>query len=373
MRISLSETATAIGSMPLTRIVIFSQVEREPSAVCRGSFPSTIDRFQPGAKEAGAAEASGRHSSSPVSPLVRDVGGRLLPQRAAVGDAALAEVVRREGDGHDVARQDTDEMLAHPARDVGDDLVAVLQPDLELRVGQRGRHLALDLEGLFFCHRDPSTVEEDADRARFIHSGWGERLTPTPTPITSAEGSVCERTKTAPAFPGLRASEDKSEPHPTSKGRATGARHRWLVPAAVSAAAGTTAATAIAAPSAGAAARALLAGLGLVDGQGPASVLRAVEGGDGLVSPLGHLDEAEAARAPGVPVGHDLGTGDGAILREQLAQLIGGGLKGQVADVDVLAHENPLRAHRPAITKYTNAASPEQSRGGRQSLSGSKA
>src|SRR5262249_30816188 len=179
----------------------------------------------------------------------------------------------------------------------------------------------------------------------------------------------------ARASPGRRAPEHGSEPGPTWKAGATGPRHRCLVPPAVSAtvAAGTAAATTIAAPSAGAAARALLAGLGLVDGQGPASVLRPVEGGDGLVSPLGHLDEAEAAGAPGVPVGHDLGTGDGAILREQLAQLMGGGLKGQFADVDVLAHENLLGPHTPAATKYTNAASPERSRGGRQSLSGSKA
>src|SRR5262249_56065529 len=137
---------------------------------------------------------------------------------------------------------------------------------------------------------------------------------------------------------GLRESEDGPEPRPTSKGGAPGARHRWLVPAAVSAtvAAGTAAATAVAAPSAGAAARALLAGLGLVDGQGPASVLRPVEGGDGLVSPLGHLDEAEAARAPGVPVGHDLGAGDGAILREHLAHLIGGPPQRPLPPPDIL-------------------------------------
>src|SRR5262249_24519658 len=108
-------------------------------------------------------------------------------------------------------------------------------------------------------------------------------------------------------------------------------------------------AAAVAAPSTGAtAARPLFAGLGLVDGQGPAADILAVEGGDGLLAPLAHLHEAEAPRAAGVPVADDLGAGDRAVRREQLAQVVGGGLEGQVADVDVLlAHALPPGPEAP--------------------------
>src|SRR5262249_15888603 len=68
--------------------------------------------------------------------------GRPLAQRPAVGDPALVEVVRRDRDGHDVAGQDADEVLADLAGDVRDDLVPVVQADAELRVGQGGDHLA---------------------------------------------------------------------------------------------------------------------------------------------------------------------------------------------------------------------------------------
>src|SRR5262245_22874855 len=36
-----------------------------------------------------------------------------LPQRTAVGDAPLVEIVGRNGYGHDVAGQDADKVLAH--------------------------------------------------------------------------------------------------------------------------------------------------------------------------------------------------------------------------------------------------------------------
>src|SRR6266536_4259409 len=123
-------------------------------------------------------------------PLARGVGGRLLAQRTAVGDAALAEVVRRQGDGHGVTRQDADEVLAHLARDVGEHLVAVLQPDLEPGVGQCGGHLALDLKGLFFRHQDSSVVEGNVQEGRLIRSEWANASRSAPAPITSVEGGV---------------------------------------------------------------------------------------------------------------------------------------------------------------------------------------
>src|SRR5437899_10195094 len=69
-------------------------------------------------------------------------------------------------------------------------------------------------------------------------------------------------------------------------------------------------------------------GLGLLDLDGPAVEARAVEATDGLLGFLRrrHLDEAEAPRPAGVPVGHDARGFDAADRREGLAQtLVGGG------------------------------------------------
>ena len=84
--------------------------------------------------------------------------------------------------------------------------------------------------------------------------------------------------------------------------------------AAAAPAAATTAAVATAA--AAATARAVFAGLGLVDGQGAAVVLLAVEGGDGGLGLVvaAHLDEAEALAPAGVAVLDDFGALDGAVL-----------------------------------------------------------
>src|SRR5262249_51952162 len=91
----------------------------------------------------------------------------------------------------------------------------------------------------------------------------------------------------------------------------------------------------------------------------------AVQLGDGLVAALGHLDEAEAARPAGVAVGHDLGPRHGAELAERLAEVVRGGLEGEVADVDVLAHALPLRAFRPDSTRNTDARPAGRGRQGR--------
>src|SRR5262249_5088683 len=96
-------------------------------------------------------------------------------------------------------------------------------------------------------------------------------------------------------------------------------------------------AAAVAAP-AGASAGAVFTRLGLVDGQRAALVVGPVEGGDRLVAALAHLYEGEAPRAAGVAVADDLGPGHAAVLAEDLQEVIGGGLEGEVSDVNVLAH-----------------------------------
>src|SRR5205823_3207640 len=111
--------------------------------------------------------------------------------------------------------------------------------------------------------------------------------------------------KNSPRRQGLRTSDIRSKPWPSRVGAGSRGPGLWLlvavaaaaVPASATGTAPTAAIPAGTAPTAAgtAPAASVLAGLGLVDGQAPASDLLAVESGDGLVAPLGHLDEAEAA------------------------------------------------------------------------------
>src|SRR5437899_2650613 len=71
---------------------------------------------------------------------------------------------------------------------------------------------------------------------------------------------------------------------------------------------------------------AVLARPGLVDGEGAALDLLAVEGGNRLVPATGHFNEPKPARTARLPVGGDLGTSDLAKRLEELAQVVGGGL-----------------------------------------------
>src|SRR5258705_466887 len=81
----------------------------------------------------------------------------------------------------------------------------------------------------------------------------------------------------------------------------------------------------------------------LAHGERPAPELRAVEGADRRLGLGigGELDEGEAARPPGLPVGDDLHLFDLApILLEQGAQLRLVALVGQVAYVQSLSHSS---------------------------------
>src|SRR5205823_622930 len=55
-------------------------------------------------------------------------------------------------------------------------------------------------------------------------------------------------------------------------------------------------------------------------------------------------DEGEPPAAAGVPVRHHLGAGHLAVLAEGGQQVVRGGVERQVADVQLLAHDRPLRA-----------------------------
>jgi len=117
--------------------------------------------------------------------------------------------------------------------------------------------------------------------------------------------------------------------------------------AAVAAAAATTSAEAAPAPSA-AAGRALAR---FVHRQRATIQILAVQGFDGGMSRLIALDvnEAEAARLTGHPVGHDLDT-DGLDARalERSAHAVLGGMECQVPHVQSLAHLTDSSVHDPA-------------------------
>src|SRR5207247_8178031 len=117
-------------------------------------------------------------------------------------------------------------------------------------------------------------------------------------------------------------------------------------PGSITAAAAAAVAAPAAAAGAAAGARPLLAGLGLVDLQGAALDLGAVQGGDGGVAALAHLDEAEAARAAGVAVGRHLGAGHRAVVGEPAAEVVRGGGVGEVPHINVLAHGSPFAGLR---------------------------
>src|SRR6185436_20804126 len=68
----------------------------------------------------------------------------------AVHDPPAVEVVGRELHQHAIARQDADEMLAHLAGDVRQDLVLVVELHPEHRVRERLDDRGLDLDRLFF-------------------------------------------------------------------------------------------------------------------------------------------------------------------------------------------------------------------------------
>src|SRR5262245_36242964 len=149
-----------------------------------------------------------------------------------------------------------------------------------------------------------------------------------------------------PWLVGRRAKKRTSPPHshplPLSWGERVGVRGAgsplvcWgLVSSAAigtaAAAATVAAAPTPAAPAAATAATATTAVLtrpGLVDGQRAALVVRAVECFDGALglAIVGHLDEAEATRPAGFPVGDDLCARDRAIRLKECKQIVGGAI-----------------------------------------------
>ena len=68
----------------------------------------------------------------------------------AVDDAAAAQIVRRDFDFHAVTRHDSNEVLAHPSRDVRHHFATSLELDSKPSVGESLGDRALDFKSFFF-------------------------------------------------------------------------------------------------------------------------------------------------------------------------------------------------------------------------------
>jgi len=68
----------------------------------------------------------------------------------SVHNSPAVQVVRTQLNGYAVTRQNSDEVLAHPARDVGQHFVVRLKLHLEHGVGQRLNDSCHDLNRVFF-------------------------------------------------------------------------------------------------------------------------------------------------------------------------------------------------------------------------------
>jgi hypothetical protein len=77
----------------------------------------------------------------------------------AEGNAALAQIVRRDLQRDSVAGDDPNSMFAHPSGGVRDEIVAVGEPYSIAGVGQDLGHDAIDFKNFLFGHDGASTGE----------------------------------------------------------------------------------------------------------------------------------------------------------------------------------------------------------------------
>lgn len=75
----------------------------------------------------------------------------------AIGDTAAAQVINRKFDGDFVAGQNLDVMHAHLARDMSENLMAVLELDFEHSVRESLQNGALKFDDVFFSQESSSS------------------------------------------------------------------------------------------------------------------------------------------------------------------------------------------------------------------------
>lgn len=100
----------------------------------------------------------------------------------SVSDTTFGEVIRRKLDADFVARDDTDEVFAHPSCDVRHDFITGFQLDSEPSVCEGLRNSTLDLESFFFftqefiqrlsfAELDAATGTTQTRLLSFLHAG----------------------------------------------------------------------------------------------------------------------------------------------------------------------------------------------------------
>ena len=103
-------------------------------------------------------------------PRALESFGRILP--LSIDDSTLGEVIRREMHGDGVSRQDSDVVLPHSPRDVGENGVIVLESHPKQRVRQRLGYDRLDFDR-FFLGQTFSLSSELSQPLKCVTSGTG--------------------------------------------------------------------------------------------------------------------------------------------------------------------------------------------------------
>ncbi len=107
----------------------------------------------------------------------------------SVDNSPAIQIIRAKLHRHAIARQDADEVLAHPARDMGQDLVVVLELHLEHSVGQRLGDRCHDLNRVFL-RQTVSTSAGRQSRYRLVKLSIYSVKTFAPVAVTA---TVCSK------------------------------------------------------------------------------------------------------------------------------------------------------------------------------------
>ena len=111
------------------------------------------------------------------------------PLFVPVHNSPAIQIIRAKLHRHAIARQDADEVLAHPARDMGQDLVVVLELHLEHSVGQRLGDRCHDLNRVFL-RQTVSTSAGRYSRYRLVKLSSYSVKTFAPVAVTA---TVCSK------------------------------------------------------------------------------------------------------------------------------------------------------------------------------------
>ena len=143
-------------------------------------------------------------TKAPCRLTLRDMAGAAYRLFKAIGDTAAAQVVDRKLDRDFVAGQNLDVMHAHLARDMSENLMAVLELDFEHCVRESLQNGALKFDDVFFSQESsssqilsitlcalqtqrPNTLPEVRQNRAYIEQAF----TRTPQPMARSRRTSC--------------------------------------------------------------------------------------------------------------------------------------------------------------------------------------